>query len=101
MVDSFGYEETSHDKNSFAAYFKGYMKKVLEYLQKEKPDRVEAFKKGGRDFFAWAKENFDDLSFYTPKNYDTENHIMLAYYDGEDLAPTFIYIMDGLKFIKV
>ena len=101
IVDTFGYEETSFDKAGFGAYFKGYMKKILEYLGKNKADRVDAFKNGGRDFFKWINANFDDLSFYTPKNYDQENHIMIAYYDGEDIAPTFCFVSDGLKFIKV
>lgn len=101
IVDSFGYEETSHDKASFGAYFKPYMKKLLGYLSKEKPERVDSFKAGAQAFFKWVNENVEDITFYTPKNYDTENHIMISIYEGEDVAPTFFYIMDGLKFIKL
>lgn len=28
---------------------------------------------------------------------DTEAGLVLAYYKGEDEAPTFVYFMDGLK----
>ena len=49
---------------------------------------------------AWAKNNFDDLGFYTPKNYDTDNLIIMSIYKGEDPEPTFLYMMDGLKGVK-
>ena len=49
---------------------------------------------------AWVKNNFDDLNFYTPKNYDTENLIIMSIYKGEDPEPTFLYMMDGLKGVK-
>ena len=77
------------------------MKKLLGHLTKEKPDRVDSFKAGGQAFFKWVNANVDDITFYTPKNYDSENHIMVSIYEGEDAAPTFFYIMDGLKFIKL
>lgn len=101
LVDSFGYEETSHDKASFGGYFKAYMMKVKAHLTKTSPERVEKFMAGGREYFKWVNANFDDLSFYTAKDFDNENHIMVAYYEGEELAPTFIYVMDGLKGIKL
>lgn len=53
--------------------------------------------KGARAFFDWVKEHFADLSFYTPSDYDADNIIIMSYYQGEDVAPTFIYVMDGLK----
>lgn len=78
------------------------MKKVLGHLNEKNPDRVAPFKAGAAAFFKWAKENFDELSFYTGQNYDVENFIAMSYYKNEeDEAPTFIYIMDGLKFFKV
>lgn len=73
------------------------MKKVLGYLKEKKPERVDAFMKGGRAFFDWVKANFEDLSFYTPSDYETENIIIMSYYEGENPAPTFIYVIDGLK----
>ena len=40
VLDSFHYEETGFDKDQFKEYFKGYMKKLKEHLEKNKPDRV-------------------------------------------------------------
>lgn len=101
ILDAYTYGETAYDKPQFMGYFKAYMKKVLDHLQKNNPDRVDKFKAGAKEFMGWIKENFDDLGFYTPSNYDTENHIIISYYQGEDVAPTFIYMMDGLKGIKM
>lgn len=101
LVDSFNYGEAGFDKASFVTYFKGFMKKVLEHLQANNPDRVAAFKAGAKDLFAFLKDNFDDLTIYTPSDYDQDNSLIYSYYKGEDLAPTFIYVMDALKFIKV
>ena len=72
------------------------MKRVLEYLSKENPDRVATFKKGAAAMVKFINANFNEFTFYTPESYDTENSIILSYYKGEDLAPTFLYFMDGL-----
>ena len=50
---------------------------------------------------AFLKDNFDDLGFYTPKNFDTENSIIISYYKGEDVEPHFYYMLDGLRIEKV
>ena len=81
-------------------YFKGYIKKVLEHLKAKNPDRVEGFKEGCKQFLTYVKNNFDDFTFYTPQSYDNENIIILSIYKGEDTEPTFLYMMDGLRFEK-
>jgi len=55
------------------------MKKVLGYLKEKKPERVTGFMAGAKEFFAWAKANFDELSFYTGQNYDMENLIVISH----------------------
>lgn len=102
IVDTFNYQETGFDKENFKQYFKEYMNKVVDHLKKNKPDRVDAFKAGAIEYFKWVLSKFDEFSFYTPSNYDAENQIILSYYVHEaDEAPTYLYIMDGLKFYKV
>ena len=90
------------DKAGFQAYFKGYMKKLLEHIAAKKPERVDAFKTGAKEYFKWVLGRFDDFSFYCPSSYDVENMIVLSYYvNDDDPAPTFVYMNDGLKFFKV
>lgn len=73
------------------------MKKLLGYLKESKPDRVTPFMNGAKAFFAWVKQHFDDITFYTPSDYDSDNIVIMSYYDGADTVPTFLYVMDGLK----
>lgn len=102
IIDAFHYTEIGHDKNSFGKHFKQYMKKILKHLQDNKPDRVESFTKGAKQFFAYINEHFDDITFYAGKeDYEYENHIMISYYEEGAAAPIFCYIMDGLKEMKV
>jgi hypothetical protein len=58
------------------------MKKLLGHLQANNPDRAAAFKTGGVAFWNWIKEHFEDLSFWTPSDFDTENSLIISYYDG-------------------
>lgn len=102
LVDSFQYQETSFDQEGYLAYFKGYAKKVLDYLTSNKPDRVADFKTGAVAFRKFVVEKFSEFTFYTPKSYDADNSIILSYYkNDEDEAPTFLYVLDGLKSYKV
>jgi hypothetical protein len=102
VVKNHNLVETQFDKAGFQAYFKGYMKKLLDQITKSKPDRVDAFKKGAMAYFKWVLSRFDDFSYYCPTSYDVENMIILAYWVHEDdEAPTFVYMADGLKFFKV
>lgn len=78
------------------------MKKLLTYIKEKKPERAAGFIEGAKAFFAWAKQNFAELTFYTGQLYDMENLIVFSYYKNpEDDAPTFLYVMDGLKSYKV
>lgn len=97
VLDTFGYQETTFDKPSYAKYIKEYMRKVLEHLTAKNPKRVDAFKAGAKEMATWIMNNFNDFTFYTPKDYDSDNIIILSYIKGEDLTPTFVYFMDGLK----
>ena len=58
---------------------------------------------GIKKYFEWLKQRNDkgdfnsSLVFHTPKDFDCENTIVLSECIGEDEAPTFYYIIDGLK----
>jgi hypothetical protein len=102
IVDAFHYEETSFDKPGFQAYFKEYMKKLVAHLKANKPERVDGFMSGAKLLFKFILDHFDDFTFYTTQAYDMENLILMSWYKNEeDDAPTFLYVMDGLKFYKV
>ena len=77
------------------------MKKVKAYLEETNPDRVKDFMAGAGGMIKWILETFDEFTFYTPESYDTENCIILSYWKGEETAPTFVYLIDGLKGVIV
>ena len=101
LINAFKYEETSHDKASFKATFKIFMKKVKEHLEAKTPARVEEFVKGATEAFTYILKNFDEFSFYTPPSFDTESTVIMSYYKEGAAAPTFMYFMDGLKGVKL
>eukprot|EP00164_Ancoracysta_twista_P002642 GFYU01003516.1.p1 GENE.GFYU01003516.1~~GFYU01003516.1.p1 ORF type:complete len:167 (-),score=81.99 GFYU01003516.1:160-660(-) len=100
IVHGFRLVETSFDKKSFVATFKGYMKKVAAHLEANKPERVEAFKAGAAKAF---KEDilgrFDDLQFFTGESMDCESMVVTCYWEGE--SAFFQFWLDGLEEMKV
>mmetsp|Transcript_124938 Transcript_124938/g.176290 ORF Transcript_124938/g.176290 Transcript_124938/m.176290 type:complete len:173 (-) Transcript_124938:258-776(-) len=98
VVDSFHLTETSFTKSDYATYIKAYMKKVKAKLEEKNPDRVKPFMEGAKEAVGWIIKNFDEFQFFMGEKNEIENHIILGYYkDPEaDLAPTFMYFMDGL-----
>mgnify|MGYP001224303813 CR=1 FL=1 len=48
------------------------------------------------------EKNFKEISFYTPKDcWDLDNCVIMSYYEEGAEAPIFMYLMDGLKEVKV
>ena len=100
IIDAFKYNETSYTKGDYQTYMKAYLKKVKTYLDSKNKDRIPEFQKGATEFFKWVLSKFDEFTFYTPESYDTENSLILSYYKEGATAPTFLYLMDGLKDIE-
>lgn len=101
VLDTYKYQETNFTKKDYTTYIKGYMKKIKEYLEQNKPDRVQPFMKGAQEMVKWILANFDDFQFFLPESYDSENMIILAYVkekNNDKATPTFVYFKDGLKF---
>jgi len=97
IIDAFKYNESAFTKKDYTTYIKGYMKKVKTYLEEKNPERVKDFITGAGAMVKFILENFEEFTFYTPESYDTENNMILSYYKGEDVAPTFLFFIDGLK----
>lgn len=91
------YQSTSFDKKAFTSYVKGFMKKTKAYLEEHNPQRVEGFMKAAPAAVKWILNNFDEFEFYLPESYDTENSIILSYYEEGAECPKFVYFIDGLK----
>jgi hypothetical protein len=46
-------------------HIKAYMKRILDKLKAEKPERVEHFQKGAQALVKKILDNFNDYDFYT------------------------------------
>ena len=64
ILDTFSYQEQTFDKAGYVTYIKTYMKDLREYLEKNKPARLEAFKKGTAEMVKWILANFDTFTLY-------------------------------------
>ena len=66
LVDSHNLVQTAYDKKSYMAHIKGYMKRILDHLKENNPDRVASFQK---EASAFVKDKvlakFDEFEFYT------------------------------------
>ncbi|KAJ8086682.1 hypothetical protein PM082_005505 [Marasmius tenuissimus] len=100
VVHSFRLQSTAFDKKSFLTYLKGYMKAVKEYLQKNNPERVEAFEKGAQGFAKKLVTNFKDYEFYIGENMNPDGMVALLNYREDGITPYFTFWKDGLREVK-
>ena len=97
IVNAFHLSETSLTKKDFTTYIKGYLKRVVDYLQENNPSRVEPFKTESAALVKKILGGFDDFQFFMSESNDFEASLVYAYYKDEETAPRFIYWEDGLK----
>lgn len=78
---------------------KGYLKKVVTYLQENgKEDRVDGFKKGATEMIKFVMGKFDEMQIFIGESMDTENAgLCFAYTMDGETDPTFLFFNDGLK----
>ena len=72
------------------------MTKICKHLKEKNPEREAEFKTGAKEMVGFILKNFADFTFYTPQSFDTENSIIMSYWEDEALSPTFLYFADGL-----
>lgn len=97
IENAFHLSETSLAKKDFTTYIKGYLKRVVDYLQENNPSRVEGFKTESAALIKKILGQFDDFQFYMSESNDFEASLVYAYYKDEETAPRFIYLKDGIK----
>lgn len=92
------------EKKIFVSHMKKYVKKIMEKLEKDQPDRVNDFKNGAKEVFATLVSKFKDLDFYTGETDDEVAGMLVCLefreVDGEEL-PFFWFWKDGIIDEKV
>eukprot|EP00300_Choanocystis_sp_HF-7_P024522 c25998_g1_i1.p1 GENE.c25998_g1_i1~~c25998_g1_i1.p1 ORF type:complete len:169 (+),score=23.96 c25998_g1_i1:80-586(+) len=101
IVHSCNLCETGFDKKGFLAYIKTYMKDLKAVLEKDKPDRVDAFMKGAQPVVKKILENFGEYTFYTGESMNAEGMMVLMYYKEGEEIPRFWIWKDGVRTEKV
>eukprot|EP00341_Mesodinium_pulex_P013772 CAMPEP_0116939934 /NCGR_PEP_ID=MMETSP0467-20121206/33055_1 /TAXON_ID=283647 /ORGANISM="Mesodinium pulex, Strain SPMC105" /LENGTH=163 /DNA_ID=CAMNT_0004622355 /DNA_START=43 /DNA_END=534 /DNA_ORIENTATION=- len=97
IVDAHNLTETSFTKKQYMVYIKGYMKKLIEHLQENDPERVAIFQKNVQPFVKKVLSNFNDYQFFMGESMDPNGMIALCYYGEDGMTPRFLLFKDGLK----
>jgi Translationally controlled tumour protein len=101
VLSSFRLEQTSFDKKSYMTYIKGYMKRLKEYLETKKPERVAPFQTAAAAFVKDILAKFDDYDFYVGESMDPEAMVVILGYEEDGISP-FVYLFkDGLRETKM
>jgi len=100
VVDKFKYTETSFSKTDFVNYLKAYSNRVKDHLTKNAPERVTKFQDGMKLLAPKMVGKVSDAEFFFAESMDGEAQLIFSYYHGEEAAPRFVYIREGLKEVK-
>merc|ERR1711935_1096235 len=91
-------------KSDYVTYLKGYMKKVVDYLEaNNKKDQVDTFKNNINKVMKPLLGKFSDLQFFTGESMVPDAMIMLLEYrdvDGEE-TPILMCFKHGIEEEKV
>lgn len=88
-------------KKDYVTQIKLYMKKMVEYLEKNSPDRVEEFKKGAQKMVKFIMEKYQDFEFYVDREMKEGAMPICCYWENDsDAGPTFLFFKDGIKETK-
>ena len=97
VISAFHLQETPFTKKQFMGYIKTYMKRLKEYLEQNKPDRVQKFMAEIQVFVKDVLSRFDDFQFFVGESMDSEAGVALMFYKEDGVTPYFYFMRDGLK----
>jgi hypothetical protein len=104
LIDAFNYQEANFGKPELITWFKEYGKKVIDSLTKQgaNEEKQNKFKAGFKAFAGHVIKNLGEFTIYTPSDYNSEGTLIFSFWKHEtDEAPTFWFVLDGLKSFKV
>merc|ERR1712112_93388 len=95
-------------KKDYTVYLKDYMKKVVEYLEKnDRAGEVDGFKKNINGVMKDMISRFKDLQFYTGESMEADAMILILDYkevetkNGKEERPILMAFKHGLEIEKV
>lgn len=97
LVQAHGLVETAYTKKQYVGHIKKYMKALKANLEKNNPERVEAFTKGAQKVVkSMVMKNFNDYQFYTSKSMNPELMTVLCKWSSDGKSILFYVWKDGV-----
>jgi len=97
VVESYGLQEvTFGTKKEMLDWAKPYLGRAKGHLEASNSPRLAPFMAGATRFLQSVVQSFDDWSFFANANMDMEGMIVFARWEGENPAPNFHFLRDGL-----
>eukprot|EP00922_Rhytidocystis_sp_ex-Travisia-forbesii_P000176 GHVS01000276.1.p1 GENE.GHVS01000276.1~~GHVS01000276.1.p1 ORF type:complete len:202 (+),score=35.94 GHVS01000276.1:77-607(+) len=97
IIDSFKLQESPFSKKDFQLYIKDYMVRIKAKLAEENPHRVDKFMNGVKTVVMKILGEFDEYTFYTGESFNPEAGLVYSRFVGEEIAPRFMFFVDGIK----
>jgi len=94
-------QATAFDKKSWTVYIKDFMKRVLERLMKDDPDKAAEFKKGAQASVKKILGSFKDWEMFTGESMDPEGGLIYMNYREDGVTPYLWIFKHGLIEEKV
>ena len=98
IVHAHNLQETNFSKADFMAVIKPYLKKVVAKLKENgKDDRVAGFQQGATELIKFIVNRYDEMQIFMGQSGDPEAGLCFAYNKDDEVDPTFLYFLDGMK----
>ncbi|XP_066266500.1 translationally-controlled tumor protein homolog [Branchiostoma lanceolatum] len=90
---------TLKTEKAYYGYFRGYIKDIMKYLQKNKPDRVEGFKAAANAWNGLVLDNSKNWKYFTGEEdvYDLKGMVPLLRMREDGGTPYMLFLKDGLR----
>ena len=93
--------ETQFTKKDFQTYIKGYIKRLLDRIKENNPQREAAFKKAAQEAVMKILGSFDKWQFFMGTSTDAEAMICLMNFRDDGITPYMLFWKEGLLEEKV
>merc|ERR1711983_443650 len=91
IISTAGLVEVGFKKKALMEWAKPYLAQVKTRLEKERPDRVEAFMKGAQLFVQTLIKEHSEYVFYVNAEMNYEGALAFARFEDEATVPKFYF----------
>ena len=96
IIATAGLVEVDFKKKALVEWAKPYLARVKTRLEKERPERVQAFMEGAQAFVQKLIKELSEYVIYVNKTLDYEGALAFARFEDGATVPQFYFFRDGL-----